>query len=274
MGESACSSMVERRPDKTEVDGSIPSTRTVDARVECSKVRLIYECAEFLAVAKPSGMLTHPARIRDWEHEPSVASWAVARYPEIREVGDNPLLRPGIVHRLDRDTSGVLLIARTERSFRYLQSLFRERKMQKEYIAIVAGAVRGRGTLRAKIGIKRGTIKRSVFARGVKQRKEAITEYIGIPCGTGAHCRYSCLLLRPKTGRTHQIRVQLAGIGHPVLGDRIYGRKFAKDAPRLLLHASALEFTRQEGKRIRIEAALPEVFSSICPQECLEKLST
>ena len=213
---------------------------------------IIYENKDILVINKPSGLQVHAARVSGAPraHELTLVDWLLKRYPEIRSVGDDPELRPGIVHRLDKDTSGVMLVARDQKYFEYLKSLFQKHEIKKTYLAFVAGIpATKRGTIDAPIGIRNGTMKRSV--RSAKMAKSAVTEYRTLKEFDG----YSILEISPKTGRTHQIRVHLASIGHPVLGDRLYGPKNQPAwADRLMLHALSIEFTAADGKRMKFEA--------------------
>jgi 23S rRNA pseudouridine1911/1915/1917 synthase len=249
-----------------EVEGSIPSAPTM------SEPEVIYEDKNLLALNKPSGLLVHEARgiKHEARKEPTLVGWLIEHYPEIKTVGDDPTLRPGIVHRLDKDASGIMLIARTGESFEYLKSLFGTRQIHKTYRALVFGAVKGKaGVIEKPIGIKNGTLKRSV--RSEKMAKEAITEYRVIRHGAwgmeyegGKASEFSLLEVVPKTGRTHQIRVHLASIGHPIVGDKLYGPKRQPEwAKRLMLHALSLEFTTVDGRRTKLEAEMPEEFKNI-----------
>ena len=216
--------------------------------------KIIYEDADFLAVNKPAGLLVHRVSGKRGEDE-TLTSWLLSRYPEIKRVGDDPEARPGIVHRLDREASGVLLVAKNQDTFHYLKSLFKTRAITKIYLAWVRGRVLPRrGAVESPIGMVRGTLKRSL--RGALMRKEAVTEYRVIEhAGEGAGGSFSFLEVRPRTGRTHQIRVHLQSIGHPIVGDRLYGPKSQPAwATRLMLHAFSLEFTTRQGERLKIEA--------------------
>ncbi len=182
---------------------------------------------------------------------PTLVDWLLSRYPEIATVGDDPAQRPGIVHRLDKDTSGVMLVAKNQKTFEYLKSLFQKHEIIKTYLALVQGELAKKsGVIDAPIGIKNGTTKRSI--RSTKMAKEAVTEY-KVLAG-------SLLEVKPKTGRTHQIRVHLASIGHPIVGDPIYGKKPSVKNQRLMLHAASIEFTAPDGKRMRLEAEPPPEF--------------
>jgi 23S rRNA pseudouridine1911/1915/1917 synthase len=233
--------------------------------------KIIYADNDFLAVSKPAGLLVHETRRgkRGRENnEPTLVDWLLPRYPEIRNVGDNPAARPGIVHRLDRDTSGVMLVARNQAYFNYLKSLFQSRQVDKTYLAVVFGAPRKKsGKITGSIGIKSGTTKRSIYSE--KDAKPAETEYRVLKIFEREGERYSLLEVKPKTGRTHQIRVHLASLGNPVVGDPLYGPKtlnLKAKSSRLMLHALSLEFNLGGKRRIKIEAEPPAEFRKFVPE--------
>jgi 23S rRNA pseudouridine1911/1915/1917 synthase len=223
---------------------------------------IIYEDKNLLVVNKPAGLIVHTAKDSE---EAALTTELLKKYPELAHVGDEPLLRPGIVHRLDKETSGVMLVARTQESFEYLKSLFQKHEVQKTYLAIVIGEPKKKeGIIDAPIGIRNGTMKRSI--RSARMVKPAITEYKVLKIftredGRGKENKFSLVEVCPKTGRTHQIRVHLASIGHSIVGDRLYGPKVQPEwAVRTLLHALSIEFTGMDGKRMKFEAEPPEDF--------------
>jgi 23S rRNA pseudouridine1911/1915/1917 synthase len=233
-------------------------------------VEVIYKDDRLLVIVKPAGLQVHGVRIASSKNArrkdeparepmPTLVDWLAAHYPEVKKVGDDPGLRPGIVHRLDKETSGVMLIARTQAMFEYLKALFQRHEIKKTYLALVWGKPREeRGTIDAPIGIRNGTLKRSV--RSEKMAKQAVTGYRVVKTFSNDT---SLLEIVPQTGRTHQIRVHLASIGHPVVGDRMYGpRKQPEWATRLLLHALSIEFTDPDGKRVKFEADPPKELST------------
>lgn len=224
--------------------------------------RVIYEDENFLAIDKPAGLLTHPTAS---SKEDTLVDWTLKRYPEIKKVGDPD--RPGIVHRLDRDTSGIILVSRNQKYFEYLKNLFQARAIRKTYRALVYGRVMPKkGIIEKEIKVKSGTTKRTVF-KG-RSEKAAVTEYkalkhfaLILPNGLKSH--FSWLEVSPLTGRTHQIRVHLASIGHPVVGDKLYGPKKPKEVQlpninRQMLHAYSLEFSSAPSKRLKLIANPPE----------------
>lgn len=243
--------------------------------------KIIFTHKDFIVVEKPAGLLVHAVRVgvrlrsrrvdEARRREPTLAEWVVARYPEVAHVGDDPEYRPGIVHRLDKETSGVMVVARTAEGFAWLKDAFQSRAMKKAYAAFVYGVPDPpKGVIDRPIGIRNGTLKRSVHA--ATMAKEAVTEYeVEKAYGAGA---YSLLEVRPRTGRTHQIRVHLASIGNPIVGDALYAPKSVKkgvsETTRLMLHAHRLEFTGPAGERFVFEAPLPEGFREVIHRKSQE----
>jgi 23S rRNA pseudouridine1911/1915/1917 synthase len=230
--------------------------------------KVVYEDKGLVAIVKPAGLLVHDAPVRP-DHEMSgqrtLVDWLRLHYPEVNKVGDDPVTRPGLVHRLDKDTSGIMLVARRQEDFEYLKNLFKEKKIQKTYLALGWGhAKQDRGEIIAPIGIKSGTTKRSI--RSTKMVKSAETDYEVMGRGQAPEDETvltSLFKVMPRTGRTHQIRVHLASIGHSIVGDPLYGpRKPRLVAPRLMLHAASIEFERRPGERMSLEAAPDEVFGA------------
>ncbi|OGE84681.1 MAG: hypothetical protein A3B23_00840 [Candidatus Colwellbacteria bacterium RIFCSPLOWO2_01_FULL_48_10] len=245
-----------------------------------SSVEILYEDENFLAVNKPAGMLVHGVKGKHEKTEPNLVDWVIENRPEIKNVGDaQPHTgqagadRPGIVHRLDRQTSGVMLIAKNQEYFSYLKNLFQTKEIKKIYLAIVHGTLTGEGRIDKPIGLKDGSVKRTVhvIARNTKMIREAVTLYKAVKPldiklkGAKDVAEFTLVELTPLTGRTHQIRVHMASIGHPVLGDELYGGKNDK-LPRHYLHADSIEFSTISGKRIKLSAALPEDFQGLVDQ--------
>lgn len=241
--------MVERRIYTAKVVGSIPTPPTMT-------IPIVYEDSDILVINKPTGILTHPKNKND--KSGSIVGWLLKEYPEIKNVGDDPALRPGIVHRLDKNTSGLLIIAKTQSAFDYLKIQFQERKIKKTYIALVHGKVKqNKGEILAPLG-KIGA-KQTTRIKGKKdlKEKEAITQY-KVSKRIGG---FTLLEVSPLTGRTHQIRVHLNSIGHSIVGDYTYGKK-QDNLKRFFLHAFKLEFTTPSGKRMFLEADLPSELQS------------
>lgn len=224
---------------------------------------IIHEDRNFLVLNKPVGMAVHRGA---GVNEKTLVDWLVEKYPEIKSVGDDPSQRPGIVHRLDKDTSGVMLVARNQPTFEKLKQLFKERKVEKTYLALVIGMPKKRsGVIATPIGrLVRQPLKRGTGRSALRGARAAVTEYRVLE----RMGNYSLLEVRPKTGRTHQIRVHLASIGQPVAGDRVYGGVKSEMAglERQFLHASSLQFSYPEGRRWRFDAALPENLDRVLKQ--------
>lgn len=217
-------------------------------------ISIIYEDDNIVVLNKPAGLLVHPTP--NHLHS-TLVNWLLQHYPSIKSVGDDPGQRPGIVHRLDRDTSGIILAAKNQKAFDYFKSQFKNRTIKKTYLAIVKGKVKDQeGIIDKPIGIKSGTTRRSTHSG--KMAKLAITEYRLLKHLVVAGQDLSLLEVRPLTGRTHQIRVHLASIGYPILGDPLYGK--ADQASRLFLHALSLEFINLDGTPLRLESDPPEDF--------------
>ena len=210
-------------------------------------LHVLFEDAVMLAIDKPAGLAVHGA---PGDTGPSVANWFVERLGETAGAFDAE--RPGIVHRLDKDTSGVLLLAKTPQAQAALSAAFEARTTKKSYIAIVDGVPsRERAVIDAAIGRHPGDRTKMAVA---KQGRDARTGY-EILAHDDAR---SLLLVRPETGRTHQIRVHLAAINTPVTFDRTYGRGNVED--RQLLHAWRIEVPHPDGGTLTVTAELPEAF--------------
>lgn len=223
------------------------------------EIPIIYEDGDFLIIDKPSGLLTHAVNKQDKSE--SIVGWLLKKYPEVRSVGPDPL-RVGIVHRLDKETSGLLLIAKTQPSFNYLKKLFQERKIKKTYLTLVYGTLKQKvGLIETSLG-KLGTRQTTrIHGKHDLKEKTAITEYKVVKEYRG----YSLLEVMPQTGRTHQIRVHLKSIGHPVVCDHIYaGKKHMcpVELGRLFLHAQKLSFVSPSATAISVESDLPSALES------------
>jgi 23S rRNA pseudouridine1911/1915/1917 synthase len=226
------------------------------------KVKIIYKNKDFLAVNKPAGLLMHQTGRK--EKEESLVDWILKNHPEIKNVGDPSVSlgqvtqdRSGIVHRLDKDTSGVVIIPKNQPTFEYLKKLFQTRQVKKTYLALVYGNIEPKkGIIDKPIGLKSGTTKHTVH--GGKMVKEATTEYKVLKDYDG----FSLVEATPKTGRTHQIRVHLASINHPIVGDQLYGGKKEKNnslgLSRQFLHAASIEFVDPDKTRFKLTAELPD----------------
>jgi len=223
-------------------------------------MEIIYEDSDILILNKPAGLLVHPVPAKT--KEDTLVDWLIKNYPSIKEVGDDPKNRPGIVHRLDRDTSGIILVTKTQLAFDFFKNLFQKRQIKKTYLAVVRGIPKSaKGTIDAPIGIKSGTTKRSIHS--TKMSKPAITDYELLDSFSNDNQEYALLVVKLHTGRTHQIRVHLASIGHPIIGDKIYNKK--PNFENLLLHALSLDFSNLNKSHLRLTADPPKTFTSFHP---------
>jgi 23S rRNA pseudouridine1911/1915/1917 synthase len=218
---------------------------------------IIYHDSDMIVVNKPPGISVHggPA-VRG----ATLVDFLVEEFPEIKNVGDAPKTRPGIVHRLDKDTSGIMVVARNQKTFEALKRQFQDRLVEKTYRAIVCGALKEKsGTITFAIGrLVKNPAKRGIEIKQgmIKNSREAITGYTVLRGGT----KYSLMKLKPKTGRTHQLRIHMKALGHPVACDTMYGGKNVccpDGATRQLLHAQSLSFSPAHGKRFFFEADPP-----------------
>jgi 23S rRNA pseudouridine1911/1915/1917 synthase len=218
-------------------------------------VPVVYEDTDVLVVDKPSGLVVHPSP-GHWDG--TLVNGLLARSPEGADAygGIAGVRRPGIVHRLDRDTSGLLMVAKTDAAQASLMAQLKARRVKKTYIALAAGS------LEAAVGRIEGPIGRDPKNRQrmaiVSDGREAVTGYRVRERLAG----WTLLELDLVTGRTHQIRVHLAALGHPVAGDPVYGTGTSRRGPtgldRLFLHAWRLEFTTPtDGRLVRVESPLP-----------------
>lgn len=204
---------------------------------------VIYEDADVLAIDKPAGILTHAA--------PGQSGDTVADLVKDQTSDDVPE-RAGIVHRLDKETSGLLVIAKNTSAREFLQAQFKDRAVKKTYLALVAGRLKlAKAVIDLPIGRKLSNpTKWSVRPGGrpAVTKYEVLAEYPG----------YCLVKVQPQTGRTHQIRVHFSHLGHPVAADTVYGpTKRPTGLARHFLHASAIEFTTPSGKDLKLESALP-----------------
>lgn len=218
------------------------------------KLEIIYEDGNIIVVNKPAGIQVHPDNN---EKNNTLVNGLLYKYPEIIGVGEDAT-RPGIVHRLDKDTSGIIVIARNQKAFSELKRKFQNREIEKKYWAIVYGKPDESGVIDKPLA-RATTYKKQVIA-GKKTKtkiREAITHYKILKNWD------SCSLIEvtPKTGRFHQIRVHMASIGHPVVGDKLYKlKKIANiSTPRQLLHAKNVKF-ELFGKEFEFEADAPRDF--------------
>ncbi|MGC9048616.1 MAG: RluA family pseudouridine synthase [Patescibacteria group bacterium] len=215
-------------------------------------IDIIYQDDDFLIIDKPAGLLVHPTK---YSKEKTLVDWLLENYPEIKNVGEKS--RSGIVHRLDKEVSGLMVIARTKRMYEHLIKQFSENKIKKEYLALVHGQPsEEKGVIDLPIGrTKKGKLVAVKYRKGIKLEKPAITEYEIIQ----KFKNYTLLKVKPLTGRTHQIRVHLKAIGCPIVNDKKYCKLKIVNCKltRIFLHASYLGFYDLEGKWREFKSELP-----------------
>lgn len=239
-------------------------------------LNVVYEDEDVVVLNKQAGISVHPSI-----NEPSgtIANALIAKYPEIQSVGDDPV-RPGIVHRLDKDTSGLLVVAKNQKAFEFLKKEWHppdrmtsvsragEGKVVKKYLTLVLGHLKNeKGEIKSELTRSIKDFRKRMVVRPEKNSEKtidgklAITEYRVIKI----YKDYSLVEVYPKTGRTHQIRIHMASLGTPVAGDKIYGKN--KEVPngltRQFLHAYYLKFSLPDGKSVALESDLPDDLSSV-----------
>lgn len=218
--------------------------------------RVIFEDDELLVLNKPAGLIVHPgAGVRG----PTLIDWLRSHVPDIKGVGDDPEQRPGIVHRLDQDVSGIMVIAKTQPTSEHLKRQFQDRQVEKEYLALVHGVPQPpTGTIDLNLERSKRQHGRMAARPTGGEGRTAITHY-AVERVIG---QQALLRIRIETGRTHQIRVHLKALGHPVVGDQIYTTKPHRttqpDLDRPFLHAYRLAFTDRHGHRREFTAPLPD----------------
>jgi len=221
------------------------------------KYKLLAENKDYLIVEKPAGMLTHRT-----DSEEGLADLLVKDYPEIESVGEK--YRWGIVHRIDRDVSGILLIARTQKFFKHIKKQFKEREIKKIYLAVVYGKIE-----KPEDDINFVIVRSKDGRMGARptdtEGREAATHFDVIE----SFINYTYLKIQILTGRTHQIRVHMLAYGHPILGDRVYKvKKYNSDVcDRMFLHSYKIGFYDLTGKWTEYESKLPKEL-----KDCLKKL--
>lgn len=230
----------------------IPSTEVATALADSSLIlRIRFEDAYLVAVEKPAGIAVHPLRADELG---TVANALVARYPEMAEVGYHPR-EPGLIHRLDNDTSGLLLAARTRKAFRKLRAQLKAGDIDKRYLALCAGEVRAPLRIESKLASqrhRRRVVK--VVPDNYPKGRNAVTEILA----STLKADYSLVEVRVYSAMRHQIRAHLASRGHPLVGDSLYAGPQIKGLHRHFLHASELHFTHPEtGRLVHLSSPLP-----------------
>jgi 23S rRNA pseudouridine1911/1915/1917 synthase len=255
-------------------------------------IKILFEDKNVLVIDKPAGIMVHSD---GKSKEKTIADWILSNYPSIKNVGEpfvvereggekEKILRPGIVHRLDKETSGALLIAKNQKTFEVLKKQFQNHKVKKVYRAFVYGSVSDpkaslltgkRGVINVPIGRSQRDISTYTAGRGAREPvRDAVTEYIILNKFTDtddeikkkevSH-QYTYVEAYPKTGRTHQIRVHMRYINHPIVSDPLYrGEKdLALGMKRLALHSYSITFYLPGGELKTVESPLPADFKKV-----------
>jgi len=263
-----------------------PHPTPLKATAEDIPLDVVFEDADLAVVNKPAGMMVHAGsgQNEDARSKGTLVNALLYRFKKLSSTGGD--LRPGIVHRLDKDTSGLIVVAKNDRTHAELGEMFATRQMKKTYLALVQGEVeRKHGTINAALG--RDPVRRTrMTTQPLDNSRSAVSHYEVVRRLSNRFGKFTLVRVRIETGRTHQIRVHMASIGHPVVGDTVYGGagqltdQVAAQAPtskaarrkadperlrlgRNFLHAAQLEFTHpRTGKLLELEAPLPQELES------------
>ena len=234
----------------------IPEARPLDVKAENIPLDIVYEDDDLLVVNKPKGMVVHPAA---GNYDGTLVN-ALLYHCGDSLSGINGVIRPGIVHRIDKNTSGLLIVAKNDTAHRHLAEQIKAHSFTREYRAVVYGKIREDGTVDAPIA-RHPQDRKRMAVQNTPNARNAVTHYFVTKNFTG----FTQLRLRLETGRTHQIRVHLAWRGHPILGDTVYGHK----KPELgqssqCLHARELTFVHpRTGEEVTVSCELPEYFRDV-----------
>lgn len=235
---------------------NIPDAEILDVVAEDIPLDIIYEDEHIIVINKPKGMVVHPAA---GNHRGTLVN-ALMKHCGDSLSDINGVIRPGIVHRIDKDTSGLLVVAKSNQAHEILSNKLKTHDIQREYIALVEGIIyENLGRIDAPIG--RHPVDRKKMSVNIKNGREAITHFTVLERFHTA----TYLELKLETGRTHQIRVHLSYIDHPIIGDEVYGRKKQRfDIQGQALHALRLKFEHPiTGKLMHFETEVPEYFQNL-----------
>ena len=240
-----------RSGDKVEL--TEPPLEKIESQPEPIPLEILFEDNDLIVINKPAGLVVHPGA---GHRQHTLVNALLSHCTTLSGIGGKE--RPGIVHRLDKETSGCLVVAKNDEAHRELSRQFAERVVEKTYLALVAGKLRKRaGVIEEKIG--RHPVHRQRMSVSSSRGRAAKTEYCVVRPGNQA----SLVECRLHSGRTHQVRVHLHHLGHPVLGDKVYATRTAKDFPRQMLHAWKLGFRHPgTGDWKSLEASLPDDFAT------------
>lgn len=269
------SKFIIRKGDEVSYKAQSEKRKAKNIEPTNTPLKVLYNNHGLLIIDKPAGLVVHPGAGFKGE---TLASALLYQFKDIKTVGEEG--RPGIVHRLDKETSGVMLVAKTQEMYEHLRDAFAQRKIKKEYIALVLGKMeKARGFIETPIGQSKTDFRKQT-TKNPKEPKEALTEYKVLEylslfdpvrsqtpqasADARAHQtsnkvdEYTLILVKLHTGRTHQIRVHLSSIGHPLIGDSLYGGKKVqiKDLYRQFLHAKRIEVRLPDETWIEAESDL------------------
>ncbi len=242
---------------------------------------VIFEDENILVIDKPTGLLVHSDNA---DASGTVVDWFLTRNPEASGVGEprigkdgEEIERSGVVHRLDKETSGVMVLAKNQKAFDSLKQQFQNHLVKKEYRALVYGHLNEKwGTIDRPIGRSGKDFRRRSAERGAKGHlREAVTDWELLKQGEYKGEKFAYLRLLPKTGRMHQLRVHLKAIGHPIVGDKLYAGKKLEQSnnlglERLALHAHKLELRLPSGMTRAFEAVLPDEIDKVTEHIAVE----
>lgn len=257
--------------EKTDKNEALQKTKESNTKKSAdlinNKIEIISETPDYIIINKPAGLLVHPTEANE---KNTLVDWLVAKYPEIKKISDpfykgkakegTAFFRPGIVHRLDKEASGLMVLARTQAMFDHLKQQFKNRTIEKEYLALAHGKFdRNWSEINFPISRSKNSDRMAAVPENNAEAKDAKTEFV-------VEKQFvNCALLRVTihTGRSHQIRVHMLAYNHPLVGDTLYYQKKRKNnldvkLGRLFLHSAKLGFTDLNGKQIKFELALPE----------------
>ncbi|MEE8483066.1 MAG: RluA family pseudouridine synthase [Nitrospinota bacterium] len=237
-----------------EFTATIPEAAKVDTRAEDIELDIVYQDADIAVINKEAGMVVHPAK---GHQSGTLVNALLYRLKDLSGIGGE--MRPGIVHRLDKDTSGLIAVAKNDAAHLSLSEQLKSRAMKREYMAVIKGKMKNRsGVIEKSIG--RHPVYRKKMSVKTKKPREAVTEYETAESFESA----TLLKINLQTGRTHQIRVHLASMGRPIIGDRVYGKEKSKLIGRPALHAARLVLIHPKtGKEMQFTAPLPEDFQKL-----------
>jgi len=238
-----------------EIKVIMPPPQVLDVKAEDIELDIVYEDSDVAVINKPQGMVVHPAA---GHYSGTLVNALMNNVEDLSSI--NGVLRPGIVHRLDKNTSGLLIIAKNDLSHSFLSDCLKEHSINRIYYALVEGVVKNdKGVINAPLGRSEKDRKKRCVT--TKNSKEAITNYDVIK----RYKKYTLIKLKLETGRTHQIRVHMKHIGHPVVGDDVYGKEDKKFGLKgQLLHSKSIGFIHPTTKEyLEFDSELPDYFKKV-----------